>query len=47
MSYSKFLDDLNDFYKDRRERGIVDRISSEDALNVVRDNWLKAGRFKK
>lgn len=46
MSYSKFLDDLNDFYKDRHERGIIDRPSLDDAQNVVRDNWLKAGRFK-
>lgn len=46
MSYSKFLDDLNDFYKDRHERGIVDRASLDEAQNVVRDNWLKAGRFK-
>ncbi len=46
MSYSKFLDDLNDFYKDRHERGIVDRPSLESAQNIVRDNWLKAGRFK-
>ena len=46
MSYSKFLDDLNDFYKDRHERGIVDRPSLDDAQNVVRDNWLKAGRYK-
>jgi len=46
MSYSKFLDELNDFYKDIHERGIVDRPSLDSAQNVIRDNWLKAGRFE-
>lgn len=46
MSYSKFLDDLNDFYKGRHERGITDRLTLDEAQNIVRDNWMKAGRFK-
>jgi hypothetical protein len=46
MSYSKFLDDLNDFYKYRHERGIIHRPTLDEAQNIVRDNWLKAGRFK-
>lgn len=45
MSYSKFLDDLNDFYKDRHERGLKDRPSLEEANFVVRDQWLNAGRY--
>jgi hypothetical protein len=45
-NYSKFLDDLNDFYKDRKSKGIIERISNDDALAVVRDKWLQDGRFK-
>jgi hypothetical protein len=46
MSYSKFLDDLNDFYKDRHEGGILERPSLEEAQFAVRDKWLKDGRFR-
>jgi hypothetical protein len=46
MSYSKFLDDLNDFYKDRHERGILESPSLEEAEFAVRDKWLKDGRIK-
>src|SRR5688500_16712921 len=45
MSYSKFLDDLNDFYKIRHKRGDTDRPSLEDAQNAVRDDWLKDERY--
>lgn len=46
MSYSKFLDDLNDFYKDRQERGLKEKVSLEKSQNVVRDQWLKDGRHQ-
>ena len=46
MSYSKFLDDLNDFYKDRHERGLKEKVSYEESQNVVRDQWLKDGRHQ-
>lgn len=46
MSYSKFLDDLNDFYKDRHERGLKEKVSLEKSQNVVRDQWLKDGRHQ-
>jgi hypothetical protein len=44
-NYSKFLDDLNDFYKDRKANGIVDKISNDDALAVVRDKWIHEGKL--
>ncbi len=46
MSYSEFLDDLNDFYKDLHERGVVEPVSLEKAQNIVRDKWLVAGRHR-
>jgi hypothetical protein len=44
-NYSKFLDDLNDFYKDRKAKGIHDKISNDDALSVVRDKWIQEGKL--
>ena len=45
MSYSKFLDALNDFYKEKYENGLS-RPSLEEAQAAVRDNWLKSDRIK-
>lgn len=44
-NYSKFLDDLNDFYLDRKTKGIVEKISNEDALALVRDQWIQQGKL--
>jgi len=44
-NYSKFLDDLNDFYKDRKVKGVVEKISNDDALAAVRDKWIEQGKF--
>jgi len=43
-NYSEFLDELDDFYKDRRIRGIVERISNDDALAAVRNKWIQQGK---
>lgn len=40
-NYSKFLDDLNDFYIDKKLQGIVEKISDDDALAAVRDKWIQ------
>jgi len=45
-NYSKFLDDLNDFYIERKSNGIVEKISNDNALGVVRDRWITSGQFK-
>lgn len=44
-NYSKFLDDLNDFYVDRKSKGVVEKISNEDALAAVRDKWIQQGKL--
>lgn len=44
-NYSKFLDDLNDFYVDRKAKGIVEKISNDDALATVRDQWIQQGKL--
>ena len=44
-NYSKFLDDLNDFYLDRKTKGIVEKISNDDALAAVRDLWIQQGKL--
>jgi hypothetical protein len=44
-NYSKFLDDLNDFYVDRKAKGIVEKISNDDALAAVRDQWIQQGKL--
>lgn len=44
-NYSKFLDDLNDFYVDRKPKGIVEKISNDDALAAIRDKWIQKGKL--
>ena len=44
-NYSNFLDDLNDFYVERKSKGIVEKISNDDALAVVRDKWIQQGKL--
>lgn len=44
-SYSRFLDDLEDFYRTRKLAGSTDRISSDEALSAVRDKWIKQGKL--
>jgi len=44
-NYSKFLDDLNDFYKDRKAKGIVDKTSNEEVLAIIRDKWIREGKL--
>ena len=44
-NYSKFLDDLNDFYLDRKAKGVVEVISNDDALAAVRDQWIQQGKL--
>jgi hypothetical protein len=44
-NYSKFLDDLNDFYIDRKAKGTVEKISNDDALAAVRDKWIQQGKL--
>jgi hypothetical protein len=44
-NYSKFLDDLNDFYKDRKAKGLTKSIHPDEALAVVRDNWIQQGKL--
>ena len=44
-NYSKFLDDLNNFYTDRKLKGIAEKISNDDALAAVRDKWLDQGKL--
>ena len=44
-NYSKFLDDLNEFYKDRIAKGVVDKISNDDALAFIRDKWIQEGKL--
>jgi hypothetical protein len=44
-NYSKFLDDLNDYYKDRKSKGIIEKISNDDALAAVRDKWIQQGKL--
>jgi len=44
-NYSKFLDDLNDFYVDRKSKGTVEKISNDDALAAVRDKWIQKGKL--
>lgn len=39
------MDDLNDFYKERKANGLVDKISNDDALAIVRDKWIKEGKL--
>lgn len=43
--YSQFLDDLNDFYKERRLSGNAKPIGNDEALAVVRDRWLEQGKL--
>jgi hypothetical protein len=44
-NYSKFLDDLNEFYVDSKSKGINENISNDDALAAVRDQWIKQGKL--
>ena len=44
-NYSKFLDDLNVFYRNRKAQDIVEKISNDDALAAVRDKWIKQGKL--
>ena len=46
MSYSKFLDDLNDFYKNRQSEGVTEKIHPDSALAAVRDQWMQQGKIK-
>lgn len=39
------MDDLNDFFIDRKARGITDKISNDDALAAVRDKWIQQGKL--
>jgi hypothetical protein len=45
-NYSKFLDDLNDFYKRRRTSGDKETISNDLALAAIRDKWISENRLK-
>jgi hypothetical protein len=42
MSYAKFLNDLNAFYKEDANKGI----HYETAWGIVRDTWIKDGRLE-
>lgn len=44
-NYSNFLDDLNDFYLDRKTKGVVEKISNDTALAAVRDLWIQKGKL--
>jgi hypothetical protein len=44
-NYSKFLDDLEVFYRDRKLQGITDKIPSDYALVAVRDKWIQQGKL--
>jgi hypothetical protein len=44
-NYSKFLDELNDFYINRKVNGIVEKISNDDSLAAVRDQWIQQGKL--
>lgn len=46
MSYAKFKKDLNDFAKDRKKRGLTEKIPLEVSLAVVRDKWLIQNKIK-
>ncbi len=45
-NYSKFLDDLEVFYRDRKAKGITESIHSDHALAAVRDKWIEQGKQK-
>ena len=45
-NYSKFLDDLEDFYRDRKAKGITENVHPDQALAVVRDKWIQQGKLK-
>lgn len=44
-NYSKFLNDLNEFYRNRKTKGIIEKISNDDALAAVRDKWIAQGNL--
>lgn len=44
-NYSRFLNDLNDFYLERKTKGIVEKISNDEALAAVRDLWIQQGKL--
>lgn len=44
-NYSKFLDDLNNFYIDRKSKGIFEQISNDNALAAIRDKWIHQGKL--
>lgn len=46
MSYSKFLDDLNVFYKSRLAEGVTEKIDPDIALAAVRDQWMQQDKIK-
>lgn len=46
MSYSVFLDELNEYYKYNKQLRPDFKPTMDEALNSVRDNWLVNGKFK-
>ncbi|WP_153799696.1 hypothetical protein [Foetidibacter luteolus] len=44
-NYSKFLNELNSFYIDRKAKGLVDKIANDEALAVIRDKWMREGKL--
>lgn len=44
-NYSKFLDDLEVFYRDRKLKDITNKIPNDDALAAVRDKWMEQGKI--
>lgn len=44
-NYSKFLDDLEQFYRDRKLKGIAEKLPNDDALAAVRNKWIQQGKL--
>lgn len=44
-NYSKFLDDLEVFFLDRKLKGLTDQIPNDHALAAVRDKWMEQGKI--
>ncbi|HEV7333643.1 MAG TPA: hypothetical protein VGN63_21595 [Flavisolibacter sp.] len=44
-NYSKFLDDLEEFYTDRKLKGTAEKIQNDEALAAVRDKWIQQGKL--
>jgi hypothetical protein len=45
-NYSDFLDDLEEFYRDRKSKGITEKIPNDHALAAVRDKWIQQGKIQ-